>query len=78
MKNREVFFNIAEEEWLEYLQEMGATRIQACETVIQYKREMAHYHEHEGNYAVAEQLLKELGEWEEGRFPKKIILPGEE
>lgn len=78
MENREVFFNIGEEEWIGHLKEMGASHIEACNTVIQYKREMAHYYEHEGNYPIAEQLLKELGEWEEGRFPKPIILPGEE
>ena len=78
MENKEVYFNIAEEEWIEVLKQMGASHLTACNTVIQYKREMAHYHEHTGNYPLAEQLLRELGEWEEGRLPKKIILPGEE
>ena len=62
------------------LMRMGATKIQAHEEVIQYKREMAVYHEQQGNVELAKQLLVEIGEWNEeheNRMPKPIYT-GEE
>jgi len=65
---KEIIFTEAEKEIMEELQEtMGMTKIDAANHVVHYKRNLAFYHESKGNFALAEHLLKELGEWDESR-----------
>lgn len=64
MNENKIQFSVAEEEWIEKLQHMGASEIDATNYVIEYKRDMARYHGLRGNDELAEQLLKELGELE--------------
>ncbi len=85
MSQGKVYFNPAEEQWILYLKDMGMTHIQACEVVIHYKRDQALMHKMQGNVALWEHLLKEIGEWDESlrdvdvpSMPdknRKIILP---
>ena len=63
-----VIFSEAEKEIMETMQEtMGYTKIYAADCMVLYKRNLALYHEEKGNIVLAEQLLKELGEWDESR-----------
>jgi hypothetical protein len=63
-----VIFSEAEKEIIENLQEtMGLSIFEATDHVVKYKRNLALYHEQKGNFALAEHLLKELGEWDESR-----------
>ncbi len=91
MINKDVYFAPAEIEMIESLQEMyNIGYEQARNTVIRDKRQNAFLYQQRGNLALAEVLLKELGEWNEtweeefnnirkdGKEYKKIILPGEE
>ncbi len=67
-KMKKVIFTEAEHEIIASLQEtMGFSKMKATDCVVQYKRNLALYHEQKGNIALAEHLLKELGEWDESR-----------
>jgi hypothetical protein len=58
-----VILTEAEKEIIEHMREtMGMSLIDATDHVIQYKRNLALYHEQKGNIDLAEHLLKELGE----------------
>lgn len=59
---KNVTFNIAEEEWIELLVEMGCPRLTAVDYVIQYKRDMARHHDLLGNTELADKLYEEIGE----------------
>jgi hypothetical protein len=64
MNGREVYFSPPEEEIIDSLQEIyGITYLEACEQVIMQKRELAFMHQRRGELALAEVLLKQLGEW---------------
>jgi len=64
MNKREVYFSPPEEEIIDSLQEIyGITYLEACEQVIMQKRELAFMHQRRGEFALAEVLLKQLGEW---------------
>ena len=86
----EVYFSVGELDIIKALQEhYEITHLEACEKVIEQKREAAYLYSMRGHFDLAEQLLKELGEWNSeieqdyinrGRNVKptqKIILPGE-
>jgi len=86
----EVYFNIAEKEIIEALREsFGITYMEACEKVIQQKKQAAFMYSQQGNFDLAEHLLREINEWNDevardfdnrGRNvvkDVKIILPGE-
>lgn len=84
MAQKEVYFSIAEKQWIECLRDMGMNLIEANEVVIRYKREMAYMHQQQGNLPLWEQLLKELGEWDDsmkdtvkinGQEEVKLIIP---
>ena len=63
-----VIFTEPEKELIRHLQEtMGMSILESTESMIKYKRNLAFYHEQKGNFALAEHLLKELGEWDESR-----------
>ena len=62
---KEVFFNIAELEWIAHLEEMGSGPIHAREYVINYKRDMALHHKAQGNDKLYRHILEELGEWDD-------------
>ena len=85
-----VYFSVGEQDIIRALQECyEITYIEACEKVIQQKREAAFLYSQQGHFDLAEQLLKELEEWNSeveqdfinrGRNLNnntKIILPGE-
>ncbi len=83
-----VYFSPPEKEIIESLQEIyGITYIEAADQVIGQKRELAFLHQRRGNFALAENILKELNEWNDEVAQdmekmkthvtpsKKIILP---
>lgn len=84
---KEVYFNVGEQEWINALMEtFGATRIDACNSVIRYKREQAFMWRQKGNDLLADQLLDEIGELDAHRgeqapaskkHHKKIFVPGQ-
>lgn len=82
MNERKVYFSPPEEEIIDSLQEIyGITYLEACEQVIMQKRELAFMHQQRGEFALAEVLLKQLGEWNhavaeefEQKKMKEIIL----
>ena len=88
---REVYFSGPEKEIIESLKEIyGITHLEATEQVLRQKRQAAYGVSMQGNFALAEHMLKEIGEWNDeveaemnsrGRgkaVPEtKIILPGE-
>ena len=86
--NKETYFSVGELEWIQELIEVyGAGPIDARNRVIRYKREQALMYRQQGNDALADQLLDELGELDLSRqgkdLPtstkhfKKLILPGD-
>jgi len=79
---KKVILTEAEKEIIEQMREtMGMTLIEATDSVILYKRNLALHHEQTGNLELAEHLLRELGEWYDGRHDdmktnyQKIIIP---
>ena len=84
---KEVYFNVGEQEWINALMEtFGATKIDACNSVIRYKREQAFMYRQQGNDLLADQLLDEIGELDAHRDEhapaskkhyKKIFIPGQ-
>ncbi len=88
MDDNKVYFSPPEEEMIDSLKEIyGIGHLEACETVISYKRQNAFIYQQRGNLDLAEVLLKEIGEWSDimaeefekleatGKKYKKIILP---
>jgi len=74
--NKEVYFTGAEKEWIELLQEMGGSYLEAVTYVISYKRDMALMHKAQGNHALFKQLLTEIGEWTDQMEEYDQCLPG--
>lgn len=87
-----VYFSVGEQDIIRALQEeFEITYIEACDRVIGQKRQAAYAYSQIGHFDLAEQMLKEIEEWNSeieqdfinrGRgkakeVSKKIILPGE-
>lgn len=85
-----IYFSVGEQDIIKALQEtFEITYVEACERVIEQKRQAAYAYSMKGQFDLAEHLLKELDEWNSeveqdfinrGRGIKqniKIILPGE-
>ena len=62
---KEVFFNLAEQEMIAHLEEMGGGPIEVRNYVIGYKRDMALHHKAQGNHALYRHIMEELGEWDD-------------
>lgn len=63
MQRGKVYFSVGEETIISELQRLfGVTELDAIQNVIAQKRELAFMHFNKGNEALAEQLLKEIGE----------------
>ena len=63
MQRGRIYFSIGEEAIIEALvQEYGITEIQAIDHVIAQKRELAFIHAQRGNFELAKQIKKEIGE----------------
>lgn len=63
MKRVNLQFSVGEKEYINILKEhVGMTELQAVEHVINHKRQLANWHIQQGNKALGEQLLKEIGE----------------
>ena len=61
---KEIYFSVGEQNIIEELQEVyGVTYLVACEKVIDQKRELAWMHSKMGNFDLAEQILREISEW---------------
>lgn len=86
---KEIHFSIAEQEWIEKLQEMfGVNYLDAVQYVVDYKREQAFMYKQQGHTKMFIQLMDELGEltdeMKEAEAPasnkhfRQIIIPGED
>lgn len=80
MQRGDVYLSAAEEEFVEALQnQLGVTEILAVEKVVAHKRDSAFMWAAKGYPELAEQLLKEIGQWElyGSNLPikKKIVGP---
>lgn len=65
---KNIHFDIGEMEIMKHLMNKDVcTEAEAIDHVIRYKREQAILHERQGNYALAEHLLKSIDEWDEKR-----------
>ncbi len=65
---KNIHFDIGEMEIMKCLMnESMCTEAEAMDHVIRYKREQVLVHERQGNYALAEHLLKSIDEWDDTR-----------
>lgn len=77
MQRGNVYLTPAEEEIVEaFRQTYGLSELQAVEQAVRQKRHTAYDWARRGQVELAEQMFKELGEWEQvkDQMPKKIIL----
>lgn len=64
MNKKEPYFSIAEKEIIDSLQEIyGIGVIEATEQVLRQKRQAAYGLSLQGNFALAEHMLREINEW---------------
>jgi len=66
MKNKDIYFSIAEKEIISWMiRQAGITEIEAIDHVLKQKRELAYIHGQRGNLELQRQILKEINEWSE-------------
>lgn len=86
---KEIYFSVGEQEWINKLQEMfGVNYFDAVQYVVEYKREQAFMYKQKGHNKMFCQIMDELGEltpeMEQAAAPasdkhyQQIIVPGEE